>query len=432
MNKDIQEAKDNREITMKLIIILFTALFASIAYAKTPKVISIESAGIGNTNVSVGNDLELLSNPALMEFRGSRLSIPGLNLYVSDPREIEASVNRYKDFFNMLDAKDAETAGKVREFIDNERRQSFSAGISLLPSFQLSTPIGTFGIGGFGLSENKIVLNPNSLEGLAELYDAANNQTLPSSNELEVNKPFDVISVSDAGAIVGYAKKFKTFSLVDVSVGLAFRGFERVVIDFVPSTKFKLDGGEIKQENIQSLDDVKDVKVDAPKLNGDFTADDVVARGRGYAFDGGVALRWKFVTVGIALRNIWANEIQYSNDTVVRDHLQYNFGVSAKPLWFLPVLDGLIAASEIHTLGKKITYHAGAEWKLGYVVYVIPRVGYENGYIDPRGNFNEQNKLDVGLTLDLIAMRLTGLYSYDSENKSQFGAALTFGYEWEK
>jgi hypothetical protein len=131
----------------------------------------------------------------------------------------------------------------------------------------------------------------------------------------------------------------------------------------------------------------------------------------------------RFLTLGGAVRNAWCSTITFDDGHTSKDQASYSFGAASNPLYFAPVLSGVKVAAEVHHTDHN-TYHAGVLWKLGGKLSLTPRAGIE---LD-----QELTKYNLGLTLDLVAMKLSGLYTTDSQGNRQFGAALTFGYEWGK
>ncbi len=413
--------------------------------AKVSKPANIEMAAMGNTNVVVNNDFELFTNPALMEYRGSKFSFPGLNLKLNDPREMIAAVKRYKEFFNGLDSTaDDQKASYMQSFIEKEDKQSVSAGLSLLPSLQLSTGIGTFGLAGYGFSDSKVIINPKSLAGLAEVQQEADRIKaggMPEEKSFSVNKPVDLITVNDAGVALGYAKKFDIQKILDVSAGVTIRGFERFFMDFAPSANFSVVNGEISQEdlnNVKSKEDLEDLAKDqAPKLGESLNMKPTVVRGRGYALDAGLILSrdisFMDVMVGASMKNLVATVIKYDNGVSEKDKMQYGVGIASHPLKTVPVLDQLVIAAEVHGLESKRTLNAGASWRLGSTnLNFTPKVGVVSGEIDPRGDYVKTKIFTAGAVFDLVILKLAASYAIDDEKKQKFGLGLTFGYEWDK
>ena len=418
------------------------ALASYPAKAASPKPMVVETAAMGDCNVSVSNDFEILTNPALMELRGSRFSFAGLNLRLNDPREAMDTVKRYAEFFDKLESVPKEQkADYMDSFVKSEDKQSLMFGLSLLPSLQLSTRIGTFGLAGFGVSDNILTLNPKSIEGLVELQreaDRLQGGGLPESKEFVVEKPVDAISVTDAGVAFGYAKMFDVAGIFKLSGGFNVRGFERALMDYAPSAKFVIDQGAVVQD---VLDGSLDGKL-GPEFSQDISSEPQVFRGRGYAADLGLLLQKDMgisdVMMGVALKNAYANKIYYydmeSGESAgsERDKMQYAVGLSSHPMK-LPVLRGLLVAAEMHGVGSSRSYHAGASWKLGSRFAITPKVGMQSGLIDPRGDYSDAMALTAGAMLDLVVARLGASYSYDTKgSKHQVGAALSFGYEWDK
>lgn len=404
-------------------------------YAETPRAYSIDLAGMGGVGTVVGNDLELITNPALMDYRGTRFSIPGLTLSISDPRVIS---NMIQDDISFLSNLSDTNAQAIRDFTSKQSKKYLLVNVSLFPSFQLSTFIGTFGIAGFGISENSAKLNLGNLGVLADLYDLkdnfAGNITTGGTSTVTVDKPVDLISISDVGAVVGYAKKFNIIDIIDVAFGVDFRGFERFRFDFAPSAQFSLTGGNIsEQDAVNNIQNGQAPNISAPSADSKFDLGSNFSHGRGYAVDGGLLVGREFATLGVYLRNIWSNTIQYSNGDSSKDALQYNIGISSRPLWFADVVDGITVAAEMDSIRNQHTFHSGLQWKFGNnQLNIAPRAGYEYGYIDPRGTYYHLNRFDVGVVSNLVAIKLMALFSYDNVFGYQFGAGLSFGYEWDK
>ena len=233
---------------MRYLFVAVVVLFSVAAQASTPSPVSIESSAMGGEGCVVGSDMELLSNPALMDYRGTRFSIPALTLTLSDPRPIISTVQDSIDFFKGLDNTSAQA---IRDFVSGHQHQSLALGVTLFPSLQLSTGIGTFGVGVFAVSNNVGGINPGALSGLADLYDVkaglVNGQV--SSTSITIDKPIDILSLSDLGAVIGYSKKFNIADVLDLSGGIAVRGFERFMFAYAPSASFGIKDGKISATN---------------------------------------------------------------------------------------------------------------------------------------------------------------------------------------
>ncbi len=425
--------------TMVASALLSCPLAAKAMKAPTPT--NVETAAMGGLDLVVNNGLELLTNPALMEYRGTKLSIPALNLKIDDPVGTVDTIMNYKDFFEEFGSlPDEDKLDYAVSFAKSKDRRVLAAGVSLVPSFQLSTSIGTFGIAGYCVNETAGVADTNGLHGLVELNDAIESmdaQSFLGGREFAIDKPLDLFSVADAGAAVGYAKRFGIRDVMDVSAGVSLRFFERAFIDYAPSAKLSvgLDAQDIS--SIGQGEDLETVlKGKGLDLGSAFNKPPELVTGFGVAMDFGLVLSKKFwvmdAMLGASLKNAPSNAITYSDGSLSMDKLQYGVGLSSHPLLVFPVLNGLLVGAEMHGVEGMQTYHMGLSWKFGDEVSITPKVGFRVGRIDARGNFRDVNMLTAGFALDLVVVDLAASYALDTDGMSQFGLGFDFGYEWVK
>lgn len=440
-------------ITMNFIkktICATAAMLALSAYSidakaiKTPELTNAETAAMANTSVVVNNEHELLTNPALMEYGGTKLSLPGLNLRLNNPANSAELIEQYQEFFKNINSSKKSLDSAL---LDSWREDSLVAGLSIVPSFQLSTSIGTFGIAGYGVNETSVSTNKEAIRNvvrLNEFVEDVNDGTLlesiksgntPENKLFMIDKPISVLSISDAGAALGYAKKFEIEDILDVSAGVTFRVFERVMIDFGPSAELavNLDGIRADPSSIESNEDLEELLNPSLDLKSNLDLNPEIVTGLGTAVDFGLIVSKKFwimdVMLGASIKNAPANKIEYSDGSSEMDAFQYNLGLASHPLLDYPVLNGLLLAVEMHGIEGNQSYHVGALWKFGDSIYVAPKVGFQVGKFDPLGNYQDINTFTAGADINLVVVKLSANYMLDTNDNYQVGLGLTFGYE---
>jgi len=208
-------------------------------------------------------------------------------------------------------------------------------------------------------------------------------------------------------------------------------------VDYAPSSKISVKVDQSDLDAIAGGEDVKSVLMEkASGLENMFGSVPELVTGVGFALDFGLVLSKRFwvmdAMLGASLRNAPANSISYSNGTSAMDGLQYDAGLSLRPMSTFPVFKGLLVGAEMHGVEGLQTYHMGLSWKFGNDLSVTPKVGFQVGKINALGNFSDVNIFTTGFSVDLKAMKLAASYGLGTDGRSQFGFGLDFGYEWGK
>lgn len=329
------------------------------AYPSTSKAITnpqpanFENSSIANMNTVINTELWLLSNPALMGYGRTRIAIPAADV----------------SFYN---------------------RKNSVTHFDLVPSLQISIgQLGQLGIAGYIIDERMNMQGTNKLEGLVELPD-------------RVNK----LIVTDKGLALAYAKKLSLKDIIEISGGLAFRGFNREVTTTEYLERIKAECSNCYHPS----------GPDSPN-------------GNGYALDAGLTFKKEFKyldpKVGAYFQNIISNKIKYDKELREdKDRLRYNLGFSARPLKAIN-FNYLLLATEVQGLkGIKPSYHFGASIStLTEFMDATIQTGFQYGYTDSREAYYDIKRFTVGGYLTLGGFRFGASFLADG----QFGKQVIIG-----